>query len=223
MLQKINANRIGENHKIVHFVRHAEGYHNVAGREDPDQYLREDLQDAVLTENGVSQCQLLQEVYQNRFKGAELIVVSPMNRTLQTASYVFSHFEDKVPWIALECIREQTGLRPCDRRSHISTYKEKYPFVSYDSIPTDRDLLYEKYGSRREPVEEVINRGREFIGWLKSRKEKEIIVVSHAAFLRNLFNEIVNERDSVSAVPQFENCELRSFLFELGSWVDRPN
>jgi broad specificity phosphatase PhoE len=215
MLTKINASRIADNHKIVHFLRHAEGYHNVAGRDDPNQYLREDLQDAVLTERGIFQCQQLQGFYQNRFKGAEVIVVSPMNRTLQTAAYVFSHFADKIPWIALECIREQTGLRPCDRRSHISVYKENYPFVSYESISTENDELFEKYGSSREPVEEVINRGREFIQWLKSRKEREIIVVSHAAFLRNLFNEIVNERGSVSVTPQFENCELRSFLLEL--------
>ncbi len=41
--------------QVVHFVRHGEGYHNVAGKKDYSQYKRWDLEDAHLTAHGWEQ------------------------------------------------------------------------------------------------------------------------------------------------------------------------
>ncbi len=41
--------------QVVHFVRHGEGFHNVAGKKDYSQYKRWDLEDAHLTEHGWEQ------------------------------------------------------------------------------------------------------------------------------------------------------------------------
>jgi broad specificity phosphatase PhoE len=41
--------------QIIHFVRHGEGFHNVAGKNDYSQYKRWDLEDANLTELGWQQ------------------------------------------------------------------------------------------------------------------------------------------------------------------------
>ena len=41
--------------QVVHFVRHGEGYHNVAGRKSTEEYKKEDYADAHLTELGWTQ------------------------------------------------------------------------------------------------------------------------------------------------------------------------
>lgn len=203
-------NRLHDNHKIVHLVRHAEGYHNIAGREDPRGYLREDLVDAELSELGYQQCKELHQQSKGRFKNVELLVVSPMNRTIQTAYHSFHHLEGKIPWITVEEIREVTGLHPCDRRLNISQHSQRYPFVNFDLIKSDEDQLFPRYTSR-EPIEDVEQRAIDFLHWLKSRPEKEIIVVTHSAFLRYLFRNALEMNHF-----EFQNAELRSFLISFG-------
>ena len=84
--------------------------HNVAGQEDPvNGYLREDLVDATLTEVGIVQCKQLRSSSEiESVISSQLLVVSPMRRTLQTVSTIFDGLL-KCPWIALEYIREQVG------------------------------------------------------------------------------------------------------------------
>lgn len=85
-----------------------QGVHNVAGQEDPvNGYLREDLVDATLTEVGVEQCKgLRSSIAIDSTTNSQLLVVSPMRRTLQTATTIFQGLL-KCPWVALEFIREQ--------------------------------------------------------------------------------------------------------------------
>ena len=85
-----------------------QGEHNVAGEADPiNGYLREDLVDASITQYGIDQCiSLRKSIDSSRVLKSQLLLVSPMKRTLQTA---FTCFEGLIscPWIALESIREQ--------------------------------------------------------------------------------------------------------------------
>ena len=203
--------RIQHGDKIVHFVRHAEGEHNVAGREDPLKgYLRPELEDAVLTKHGINQCKNLHKSTVDKLQSVELLVVSPMNRTIQTAMHSFPQFVDALPWVAIENVREQTGLHPCDKRKPISVHKANYGHVNFDLIASNEDPIYSKY-ILREPDTDVAARGREFIEWLKQRPEKEIIVVTHSAYLRHLFNRVL-DIESDADREHFENCEMRTYI-----------
>lgn len=117
--------------KKIHFVRHAQGYHNVAGETDPIfGYLREDLEDAVLTDLGKEQCRNLASSLDVKFfKNINLIIVSPMRRTIETAIFSFpNQVKDKrITFLANELIREQTGMHPCDRRRPITKQKNRVP------------------------------------------------------------------------------------------------
>jgi broad specificity phosphatase PhoE len=77
--------------------------------------------DAELTEHGINQCKNLSIFTEKLDIGldSELLVVSPMRRTLQTATHSFPSLIGKVKWLALEHLREQTGSHPCDRRLKI--------------------------------------------------------------------------------------------------------
>ena len=142
--------------KLVHFIRHAEGEHNVAGEANYINYLKMDYQDAQLSSLGVEQCTSLSRKIDKKFplldEEVNLLVVSPLLRTLQTASFVFPHLIKKVDWIALDCIREQTGLHPCDQRKDISFRSKSYPSIDFSQIVEDSDQLYNKYTITRGTV-----------------------------------------------------------------------
>jgi broad specificity phosphatase PhoE len=198
----------GTTPKHIHFVRHAHGKHNEVGEVDYEQYKREDLIDAELTDKGLEQCQELRGVNQKYLK-AQLVVISPMRRTLQTATQSFPNLVEKVPWLALECIREQTGLHPCDKRLPISYHQENYPSVDFSLIESEEDPLYPQYEDRREPHDEMDERAKQFLSWIKARPETEIVVVTHSAFLRGLFQRVLFPNEPFN---RFENCEARSFV-----------
>lgn len=73
--------------KIVHLVRHGQGYHNVANTLSKTNYTNWDYEDACLTELGWQQAEALREHVINLriYPQVELVVVSPLRRTLQTA------------------------------------------------------------------------------------------------------------------------------------------
>jgi broad specificity phosphatase PhoE len=206
--------------KQVHFIRHAHGLHNEAGEFDRTQYLREDLFDANLTAFGEAQCQRVCEnqTILQKVQGAEILVVSPMRRTLQTARLCFPNFRH-IPWRAIEVAREQTGLHPCDKRSTIGTYTMEYPDIDFSEIEHDADPLFHRY-SGREPDEHVDERAKVLLYWIRDRSESEMIIVTHSAFLRGLFNRVLPKMDDIHCdqiepgVPfeRFDNCELRTLI-----------
>jgi broad specificity phosphatase PhoE len=197
--------------KLIHFVRHAEGEHNIAGKV-PGGYLREEFEDAILAPSGQAQCLALanEKALLQSMAGAQLLVTSPMRRTIQTASESFPHLIGKIPWLAIECIRETTGLHPCDRRLPVSINSKTYPHVDFSLVEHDNDPLYHLYNTR-EPTADVTRRCIEFMTWLQTRSESEIIVVTHSAYLNTLFTSVVGVPHQ--EYQKFENCEIRSCVF----------
>jgi broad specificity phosphatase PhoE len=202
--------------KSIHFVRHAEGVHNVAGRTIPKGYLLQENEDAWLTHHGIEQCKMLHSQLcsdaEHAVSGAQLLLVSPLKRTLQTATLSFPHLIHRFPWLALECIREQMGLHPCDRRKPISHHQPNFSHVDFALIGEDEDTLWPRYPSEREPDLHVVQRAEAFVNWLRDREETSIIVVTHSAFLRHFFTGFL--RLPMETFEHFENCELRSYIFE---------
>lgn len=82
----------------MHFIRHAEGHHNeatrIAGSNDC-LINNKELWDAKLTPNGIKQCEKLRYELSHRpsqgrsFTHFDLIVVSSLTRTLETAMHIF--------------------------------------------------------------------------------------------------------------------------------------
>ena len=200
--------------KKIHFVRHAQGFHNVAGETDPVfGYLRDDLEDAVLTELGKQQCHNLHTSLDGQFfKNINLILVSPMRRTIETALYSFpNQVKDKrITFLANELIREQTGLHPCDRRRTIGLQKNDFPRIDFSKIESDKDPIYKLY-TFREPETICAERGRKFIEYLFTLDEQEIVVVTHSAWLRHLFKYVLKTNSHITD-GRFNNCEMKTFI-----------
>ena len=139
--------------------------------------------------------------------------VGAVSQSARTASEVFIDFHgthdglEDVRFIALECLREQTGAHPCDRRRDISEQTVNFPHVDFSFIQSNIDPLYSIYGTEREPSEDVMKRVEEFWRFISLRKEKNIAVVTHSAFL-NHFSWPAGENG------HFKNCEMRSYSFQ---------
>ncbi|KAD6796303.1 hypothetical protein E3N88_07199 [Mikania micrantha] len=165
-------------------VRHAQGVHNVAGEKDHSAYMSEELFDAHLTTLGWKQVDNLRKhVHASGLsKKVELVVVSPLLRTMQTAVGAFGG-EASVDGIDVPLLMaENTGS---SNRPAISSLNCP-PFIAVELciehlIENDGDVLWTP--DTRERNEDVAARGVKFMKWLLTREEKEIAVVTHSGFL----------------------------------------
>ncbi|WVZ19621.1 hypothetical protein V8G54_006943 [Vigna mungo] len=222
-------------------VRHAQGFHNVEGEKNIEAYKSYDLFDASLTPLGWKQVENLRGHVKasGLSKTIELVIVSPLLRTMQTAVGVFGGEactdETSVPplmnagvgdsdrqaisslnappFIAVELCREHLGVHPCDKRRSITDYRHMFPAIDFSLIENDEDILWKP--DIREKNEEVAARGLKFLEWLWTRKEKEIAVVTHSGFLFHSLSAFGNDcHPTVKSeiCTHFANCELRSMV-----------
>ncbi|KAI4337568.1 hypothetical protein L6164_015966 [Bauhinia variegata] len=227
--------------KTLYLVRHAQGVHNVAGEKNHDAYMSYDFFDAQLTPLGWKQVDNLREHVKASgvSKRIELVIASPLLRTMQTAVGVFGGetYNDGIntpplikenvgdsgrpaisslncpPFIAVELCREHLGVHPCDKRRSISEYQDMFPAIDFSLIESDDDILWTP--DTREKNEDVAARGLKFLKWLWTRKEKEIAIVTHSGFLFHTLSAFGNDCHPTiksEMCRHFANCELRSIV-----------
>ncbi|GER30021.1 phosphoglycerate mutase family protein [Striga asiatica] len=202
--------------KTIHLVRHAQGFHNVAGEKDHSAYLSPEYFDAQLTPLGWQQVGNLRKHVHSLglSKRIELVVVSPLLRTMQTAIGVFGG-EAYVDGIdAPLLMTENAG----DCNSHAISSLNSPPFIAVELcrerlIETDADTLWKS--DVREADKDLAQRGLRFLNWLWTREETEIAVVTHSAFLIHTlaaFGDDCHPFVKSEICRHFNNCELRSVV-----------
>jgi len=161
----------------IHLVRHAQGYHNL----DPVEEQRR-IHDPALTEHGVKRCIEFNDTYPG-YVHLDLICASPMRRTIQTAQYCF---HDRIPTtpsrqVLLLPLAQETTAEPCDVGSDPDAIKQEFgDLVDVGMVPKD---WTSKEGIYATTPTALLARARELRRWLRARPEKDIVVVSHGAFL----------------------------------------
>ena len=164
------------NFRVVHFVRHAQGFHNVNADYKNPKYL-----DAELTEIGIQQCRDLSHRLQNQQLedaavdgnmnvnvNVDCIIASPMRRALQTAYHSFEHIllegtseetpnsqriGKNVPFVACEHWRETVNY-VCDVRYPRTKLAEIFPYVDFNNIQHEDDPIFKHYEAKHGPLEE---------------------------------------------------------------------
>ena len=167
-------------HKTIYCIRHGTAQHNVLYKElgsivftDP-RYV-----DTHLVEEGHQQSLQLGETWAD-LKDVELVIVSPLMRTLQTADNIFTG--TSVPKIALECVREYPmGEHTCNKRSDKDELVKLFPDVDFDDLKTNTDVLWNPV--RKETLAELNMRINSMVDFIHSRKENVIALVNHAGFI----------------------------------------
>mmetsp|Transcript_16030 Transcript_16030/g.31392 ORF Transcript_16030/g.31392 Transcript_16030/m.31392 type:complete len:280 (+) Transcript_16030:1-840(+) len=207
----------GKNVKIIHFVRHGEGYHNKAATEAgygctcmrpddsrPCPYTDPVLLDPGLTPLGVQQAAANSSVAPSL--GVELVVVSPMNRAIQTAVESFASVPD-VPFLAHEDAREQSGEHICDKRQTRHKHQEMYPHIDFSLLESEEDELWT---TERESRKSVADRCDNVLKYLSTRPEKNLALVTHSSYLLTLFNAALDCKYAPELKEWFQTGELRS-------------
>mmetsp|Transcript_20338 Transcript_20338/g.45597 ORF Transcript_20338/g.45597 Transcript_20338/m.45597 type:complete len:248 (-) Transcript_20338:62-805(-) len=216
--------------KLVHFLRHGQATHNVH-----TEYKSEANIDARLTELGRQQCADLAATIESL--QVDLVVSSPLTRTLQTAQLSFcSQLKAGVPLQAEETARETVNYL-CDTRRPTADLRADFPEVDFSRIEDEEDAVWAKYaakfgdqaafGELRESVddESLAQRATQLMHYLASLQATSIAVVSHRAFLRYIFSPRSEAAGIVGfdgaeckaiCVADFENCELRTLVAEFG-------
>lgn len=206
-----------ESAKIVHLVRHGQGFHNVeAALYGQDAYKKKSLLDARLDETGRGQCVALGERVRATRMQVDVVLVSPLTRTLETATLIFEKHATRPPFVAVELCREAFGAHPCDQRRPVSVVKPEFAHVDFSGVETDADTWADP--ARRETVREVQIRCDKFLEVLRHRTERNIVVVSHGVFLETLLSrcQLHVPPNTELANRRFENCEMRSIV--IGGW-----
>ncbi|KAE8690395.1 Detected protein of unknown function [Hibiscus syriacus] len=192
--------------KLIHLVRHAQGKHNLEADKSRDPLTSFEYLDAELSPLGWQQVrdQRKDVCSSGLLKGIEVVISSPMSRTLQTAVGIFHGEDDEdsttvhlPPIIAYELCRER---------------------LCFDvQIENEDDILW-KGGDQIETHEAVRARAMKFTQWLWEREEKEIAVVSHGVYLQQAMIELIKNNLCYplhnDPLSRFKNCEIRSvFIF----------
>ena len=213
-----------DDEKTIYFVRHAEGYHNKGERELPnwktDQLgLDPKYRDARLTPAGIAQSEALNKDLRKRsVPPPELVVVSTLSRTIQTAQ---TGFKDLPGWpttfVGTELCRERISVHECDHRRTLTDLKKDFPFVDFSLVKDEDDALWTTR-KENEPSEMAATlcyeRAEDFLRWLKARPEQSIAVVAHWVFLKHMFT--AHAADPALAT-NFKNAELRTAALFSGS------
>ncbi|KAG9230462.1 histidine phosphatase superfamily [Amylocarpus encephaloides] len=157
----------------VILIRHAEALHNYTTPDPP------------LTENGLDiECSELSQYLLNHVPlshHVELIVTSPLQRTLQTTQHALDFLIKRgIKVIPLAEVQETT-TNAIDKGSPLPSLKERWP--DYDWSELD-PIFPEKEGIYEFSERALLERGAWARKWLASRPEKVIAVVSHAGFMR---------------------------------------
>ena len=244
-LHSLNSVAARENNlRVMHIVRHAEGYHNVN-----TDYRNPNNLDATLTEDGIEQCkQLSRRLQDDEHFTIDCIISSPMRRALQTAYHSFEHIlednsqdiessskdnKETIPFVACEHWRETVNY-VCDIRIPRSQAVQDFPYADFGNIEHEDDPIWkyyedkfgslEKYTKTRESVDDIrlSERGKRAWRTIAQRPEQSLAVVSHSAFFFHMFTRpelgiVSYEDDAVKQLMEdgFENCEMRSLAFEI--------
>jgi broad specificity phosphatase PhoE len=168
---------IHSHHKIVCIVRHGEALHNVeCGYQFPD---------PPLTPRGLEQAAAITVDFK-----PDLIVASPMRRTIQTALVAFGSCPLEI-WPDLR----ETYDGICQHGSPISVLQHEFPHLNFSEC--DDNWTYEPYTHERAEKRAERERRR-----VREHPAQNIVLVTHRGFIGYLVER-----------PKFRNCEIELFNF----------
>ena len=211
--------------KRIHFIRHGEGFHNVAGREwrkrpdyvpgtepykldtDPEYFYI----DALLTPTGETQAVSLQDYIVLNCQTVSLLVLSPMRRATQTGLLAFTKLIDErkenkstqLKIVAKEEAHERSYPHTCDKRLDLKDLK-KYFFETEASKYGDMlsrgglEIDYTEISSESDPF------------WGNGLEKEELLSVAKRGCK---LMKWIYETNDVEIVVAAHSCLLQS-IFE---------
>jgi len=157
-----------------------------------------------LVEKGQEESLELGETWDKK-EDMDIIFVSPLTRTIQTATNIFKG--TKIKMTAIDNIMEYPQTHEiCNHRLNKTLLEKKYDYVDFSNIP--EESTYWKDSPEIESLFDLKKRSDHFKEMLRERPEQNICVVSHSTFLKEfLLGNVGNIEE------ELEHCS--PFLFKL--------
>ncbi|BFZ63259.1 hypothetical protein YB2330_004380 [Saitoella coloradoensis] len=218
--------------QTIYLIRHAQALHNVNDRYH--------IPDPPLTSLGLQQARDFNTEYSDIPPSVDLIISSPLIRTIQTSLLAFESVLDTKPLregsdidfegdvvppkkkgeVKFELMAElqEVSEMPCDTPSPASETSSHFPALStqLSSLPAN---YHSKSGPWSSDESAVRSRAAHVLRTLKARSERNIAIVTHGGFLAMLVKGFAGygnaeARRCVWRDEDGEGLELR--------WVDGP-
>ncbi|KAI2620031.1 phosphoglycerate mutase-like protein [Hypoxylon sp. NC1633] len=187
-------------------TRHAQAEHNVD--------LDYSIHDAPLTPLGKKQAASLPQLIPDLQQEADLIVSSPLKRTLQTTYLGYAPAIERLGGpknVVLLPQAQECNALPCDTGSSRATLEADPEFAVFDLAPLTPDWT-SKTGFWAASAEALANRAREVRRFLRDRPERTVVLVAHGDILR-LITTHPTTGPGPSPYP-WKNAEVRVFEFD---------
>jgi broad specificity phosphatase PhoE len=177
--------------KTLWCIRHGTALHNILDKQIGDKAYT-DYTDTPLVEKGQQESLEFGKKWEN-LKNMDIVFVSPLTRTLQTATNIFNGTDKKI--IAIEDILEfPQGVHYCNKRKKKSELINLFPNVDFSLI--DENPKYWR-NDVQETVSELQERIQTFFVFAGKRDEKTMCVIAHSSFLKGLLFGDVGNWDKV--------------------------
>ncbi|KAJ5710432.1 phosphoglycerate mutase family protein-like protein [Penicillium malachiteum] len=198
---------------ILYVIHHAQGEQNV----NDSHHIR----DALLTNTGKAQCEELQQKFPFLTE-VELIIASPLRRTVQTAAYIFASELEKrqIPVVLVPKAQDISSLA-CDIGHDAEVVKSEAPNLimgvvpSWNPVNLDTSLVDESWNSKEgiyaSTLVSVQQRAAQLLSWIYNRPEKHIVLVTHGGFLHYLTEDWTGYVKGKGT--GYLNCEYRKLEF----------
>ena len=182
--------------KTLYFIRHGTALHNLLfwkiGNEAYTTY-----RDTPLVQRGFEEASELGKTWKE-INEIELVLVSPLLRTLQTQINIFGVNSSPIlkNIISLDCLVESPigGKEICNKRKNKSMLKKNFPWVNFDHMENEEF----KWSHNEETEEELQKRIDEFIEFIKTRCEQKIVIISHSSWItKYLYNKLSSEENDL--------------------------
>ncbi|KAI0152548.1 phosphoglycerate mutase-like protein [Hypoxylon sp. NC0597] len=185
-------------------TRHAQAEHNVT--------LDYSIHDAPLTPLGKKQAASLPRLIPDLQKEVDVIISSPLRRTLQTTCLGWAPAIERLGGpknvVLLPQAQECSNL-PCDTGSAREVLERDPEFAVFDLTPLTPDWNSKK-GFWAPTDEALYNRARWVRKFLRDRPERNIVLVSHGDILR----QITTHPSTGPSTYPWKNAEVRIFEFD---------
>ena len=176
--------------KTLYCIRHGEALHNILFKKIGEKaYVN--TRDTRLVENGTNQAIKLGQNWKDKSK-IDLVVVSPLTRTLETASHIFN--DNNLPMIALESLKEYPqSYQQCNHRRTVEELKKEFPHVDFKEILHNDDKDWRDLPDIiTDEKTKLKTRISNFKYWVNKRNENNIAVVCHSSYLNMMMNNFVD-------------------------------
>ena len=177
--------------KKVHCIRHGTAEHNVLFHEVGEKaYMM--VTDSELTERGVAESIALGKQWIEK-NNIELVLVSPLTRTLQTAKNIFKDTDVKI--LSFDELKEYpASYENINHRKDKKDLVIKYhPTINFKHLP-EKDKLWNE--TTKETIEELEQRVKFMKNLILNRKERNIAIVSHSSYLAYFLHGEIEDFDN---------------------------